>query len=256
MGTDIARFFLTFSHDTIIVPLMILGYIWIDRKFFLNAIYLILVGMLVNVALKVSFQVPLAPHLNKTGFAFPSGHMQTSVVVYGWLLVKVKNPFYKIPFILLLMGIGWALVQCGYHNYGDVCGAVLVGVLLIVGYHFLVKLNRKVFHLLLLLLSTGLMGYIAMMHELSETQHMAYWTLMGLMGGERIFNSQEIPLTMQRKIMATLLCFGLLFLLKTLFDYLPAGMYRTPLQSFFIGISLPFSVYVGEKIDKHYRRLC
>jgi undecaprenyl-diphosphatase len=39
--------------------------------------------MLFNFALKIIFQVPLPAHIGKQGFAFPSGHMQSSVVLYG-----------------------------------------------------------------------------------------------------------------------------------------------------------------------------
>lgn len=42
----IAKFFLSFSHDIVIIPLLILGYIWLNREVFFNAIYLILVSIL------------------------------------------------------------------------------------------------------------------------------------------------------------------------------------------------------------------
>ena len=116
--TDIVTsFFLSFSHDTVIIPFVIIGYIWLDRNLFFNAICLILLSIIFNSALKITFQIPLSPLLNKEGFAFPSGHMMSSAVLYGWILLHTQNLFYRTSIIIVLFGIAFSLVHCGYHNY-------------------------------------------------------------------------------------------------------------------------------------------
>ncbi len=42
MLDNVAKIFLSFSHDIVIIPLLILGYIWLEQKVFFNAICLIL----------------------------------------------------------------------------------------------------------------------------------------------------------------------------------------------------------------------
>lgn len=46
-----------------------------NKKIFYHAACLVFLAILLNVALKSTFQVPLSAALGKTGFAFPSGHM-------------------------------------------------------------------------------------------------------------------------------------------------------------------------------------
>ncbi|WP_155114726.1 phosphatase PAP2 family protein [Rickettsia rickettsii] len=39
--------------------------------------------------LKYIFEITLNPALNIKGFAFPSGHMSSGVVFYGWLFANI-----------------------------------------------------------------------------------------------------------------------------------------------------------------------
>jgi len=91
MLDNISCFFLTFSHDTIIIPLIIIGYIWIDRKVFFHGICLLLTSMLLNLALKITFQIPLAPSLGKEGFAYHNYFDIFGAVFVGILLIFTYN---------------------------------------------------------------------------------------------------------------------------------------------------------------------
>jgi len=88
----LAKGFLTFSHPIVIVPLLLIGLVGevvLGQKSpceWRLACLLVLFSMILNVFLKSLFLVPLNPALGKEGFAFPSGHMQVSVVLYGYLL--------------------------------------------------------------------------------------------------------------------------------------------------------------------------
>src|SRR6476620_614074 len=112
----IARGFLALSNDIIIIPIIVLGYIWVDRKLFYHVTCLLLFSMIVNVALKWTFQVALAPSIgNPHGYAFPSGHMQSSTVFYGWLDYKIDNKVFRIAALAVILGVGFALMHFGYH---------------------------------------------------------------------------------------------------------------------------------------------
>jgi len=115
-----AKIILSFSHETVLVPLVVLGYIWISQRIFFNAICLILINMLIRFVLKNIFQVPSNPSLGKQGYAFPSGHMQSGVVLYGYLMKNTPSLLLKILIVFLLLGVGQSLVYMGYHNYFDV----------------------------------------------------------------------------------------------------------------------------------------
>jgi membrane-associated phospholipid phosphatase len=137
------HFFLFFAHDAAIVPLLLIGVMWSERSLFRHATYLILISMIINYALKITFQIPLAPHLHKVGFAFPSGHMQSSFVFYGWLSQKMYPKKYFLLLTLLIIFIAISLIKAGYHNLYDILGAVFFGSLLLSGYHRYIEKNRR-----------------------------------------------------------------------------------------------------------------
>ncbi|WP_375332690.1 MULTISPECIES: phosphatase PAP2 family protein [unclassified Candidatus Tisiphia] len=200
MLDNVAKIFLSFSHDIVIIPLLILGYIWLEQKVFFNAICLILVSMLFNFALKITFQVPLSAHIGKQGFAFPSGHMQSSVVLYGWLMTKTQSRICKILITGLLFGIGMSLVYCDYHNYFDILGAIFFGSLLIAFYTFLASTKKQILPPVLLTFTTFLMLYIASIHKVEEHLYMAYYALIGVIFSENIFTKKITIINLRSKI--------------------------------------------------------
>lgn len=137
-------FFLSFSHTIVIVPLIVLGCVLISRRIFCHALCLLVLSILLNIVLKHTFQIPLSPTLGKEGFAFPSGHMQAATVLYGWLALNIQNVWFRLSVVIILLGIGFSLVNAGYHNYYDVFGGVFFGSLLIACYHcVLLKFSRQ-----------------------------------------------------------------------------------------------------------------
>lgn len=134
MQDALARGFLLFSDYIIIVPLLFVGFFCLNRKIFYHAVCLMLFSILLNVALKNMFQVPLSPALGKKGYAFPSGHMQLVTVFYGWLALKFHNHWLSILTMILLTGVGASLIHFGYHTIYDVVAALIVGILLLLLY--------------------------------------------------------------------------------------------------------------------------
>ena len=158
MFDQLASGFLLFSDDIIIVPLIVLGLICLDRSVFYHAACLIFFSILLNVALKNSFQVPLSPLLGKKGYAFPSGHMQLVTVLYGWLALKFNKKGLYLGTLLLLAGIGASLIHFGYHTIYDVIAGLFVGLILLLVYEMaLTKWPKKMPWCLLLIASIFLL---------------------------------------------------------------------------------------------------
>ncbi len=126
----LANFFLFFSHFECVIPIILLGLVFRPQVFFQTAC-LVLIDIVVNVALKGTFKVPLSPILNKIGYAFPSGHMQFATVFYGWLAFNFSWPWLRVIIFVLLFGIGCGLIHYDYHNFLDVTAGIIFGLLLI-----------------------------------------------------------------------------------------------------------------------------
>jgi membrane-associated phospholipid phosphatase len=123
----IAKIFLEFSNIEILLPVILLGLIS-RPKIFLTPTFLVLITLILTPLLKAIFAIPYSPELvaklGKNGFAFPSGHMQTSCVFYGWFLFNFSNKYLRAALSALILGIGFGLIYEGYHNIFDVLGGM------------------------------------------------------------------------------------------------------------------------------------
>lgn len=238
--------FLLFSHDTFIIPLVVLGYIGGNRKVFSHAIQLILMSMLLNVALKVTFKVPLDAALSKDWFAFPSGHMQLAVVLYTWLFRSFSQPMLRVLCVCICIGIAKGLLHFGYHQVYDIIGAGIVGLLWVWVYDRLLTVSGISHYLpaLLILFASFLMIYITKVYTLKGHAWMAYYALIGMNGGEYMFRRNSSGLSLKQKIFALLffvigfLVLHKLFLCKTLPCFLS--------QLYWLGVGglIPGSVFL------------
>lgn len=179
--------------------------------------------------------------------------MQSSIVLYGWLMVTTKNFIYKILMIVLLIGIALSLVYCNYHNYFDILGAIFFGCLLIFFCKFLANSKKKILLAILLTFSTLLLLYILLVHKVIE-QHlwMAYYTLIGVVFSEYLFGKEGITINLRSKIIASIVCFIMLFIKKILF----LSSYMSSLPIFFkqipwvvIGFCIPWSIFLATYIN-------
>ncbi len=257
MLNQIANFFLLFSHDTVIIPMVIIGFIWIKRNIFYHAICLILLSMLFSAALKVSFQ-KISPY----GFCFPSGHMQAAVVLYGWLAYKFENRLLRIGTLILLSGIGISLVYLDYHDYLDVLGGIFFAVIVLWVY---ISVLRKMKHDMLWMsisLATLFMLYIYLRYgQIIPHLWLAYYALIGFTLSVKIFEQKIDLRNITHKILATILCFLIILITHSIFQShfllsLPAYLYQ--MKWLLIGISIPCSSFTSNVImeivtNKHYR---
>lgn len=133
----IARFFLSFSHETMIISLTLLGYIFYDRRKWGTAIYILLFTMIFSKFLKNIWQIPLPLHLVLEGYAFPSGHMQGATVFYGWIMLQCRSIIVTLICSGIMLGVAFGLLHFGYHIPRDIFGALGFALLTIALYHYL-----------------------------------------------------------------------------------------------------------------------
>lgn len=239
MLNNIVRVLLEFSHEVVIIPVIIIGFIWFSRDIFYHGTCLVLLTMLLSFVLKSLFQ-----KTSSYGFAFPSGHMQVSAVLYGWLACNFKNYLFRGIIALLLSGIGFSLVYSGYHDHYDVLGGVFFAVITLCGYYFfLQKFRHNILYLILGAASLLMLYIYSIADQITPHLWMAYYALIGFITSYKILG-QNIRLN---KVITTVLCFLIVFVIQRVFQLsflsgLP--IYLSQLQWLLIGCSVPFSDYI------------
>lgn len=236
MLNNIVRVLLEFSHEVVIIPVIIIGFIWLSRNIFYHATCLVLLTMLLSFVLKILFE-----KTSSYGFAFPSGHMQASTVLYGWLAYNFKNYLFRGVIALLLAGIGFSLVYSGYHDYYDVLGGVFFAVITLCGYSFLLqKLRHNILYLILGSASLLMLYIYSIADQIAPHLWMAYYALIGFSMSFKMLAQNIKP----NKVIASALCFLIVFIVQEVFQLqflssLP--IYLSQLQWFLIGFSVPLS---------------
>lgn len=244
------RFLLLFSTDLLIIPIIVLGYMFLERKIFYHAICLMILSALFNVALKVTFQIPLTPLLYQEGFAFPSGHMQYAFSLYMWLAIHASKLIIKALATTLLIGIGLGLMYFGYHNIIDVLGAVFFGSLIVILYRALWGLNKeKLLLKLAMVFSTCCVIYIGFMYKIEPHVWKSYYALIGILFSEYHFGQEESMLEAKKeslkfKLLATIICFSALLVINGMFKLFALPVMIAQIQWMMVSFFIPFSPYL------------
>ncbi len=186
MTDHMADFCLIFSNLYVVIAGTILGYFLLSRVIFFQAAILGAFDIIVNVWLKGLFKVPLNPYLHKLGYAFPSGHMQFSVVFYLWLMLCLRWRMLRIAGIAILLGIAVAMQHFGYHNLDDEMGGAMVGLSLVVFWYYVLANHANIMHFLLVFISSSLMlANVFLYHVIPMHANIAYGILLSLIILER-----------------------------------------------------------------------
>lgn len=142
----LAQFFLLFGNELVLMSLIFIGLTLREEKF-LNPTMLLFLTIILNSLLKLTFAIPFSAEAvarhNEQGFAFPSGHTQATAVFYGWLLLEVSNRYLKLLLGIIIAGVGFGLIEQGYHTFYEVLGGLFFAGLTIVLYKIILHLTKK-----------------------------------------------------------------------------------------------------------------
>ena len=240
----LANFFIVFCQPYFFISVFFFGYFFINKKIFFNSAVLMLLSALINYALKVSFKVPLAPLLNKEGFAFPSGHMQVSSAFYGYFLWLLKPFFFRACIAITIVGVGFAIVFFGYHTPFEVLAAVFVSLWVVFLFCFYqYKLSNKHFILAIFVISLCALLYTSLVFSINDQMWANFYVLLGLIFSEYLFNdNKEKNFTIKQKSLAAVF-FGLLF--SVVFFLIPKTLI---INNFLNGAIIPFCFFLSQKI--------
>lgn len=235
----ISDIILTFTNQTIILPLIIIGYIWVNKKVFYKACCVFLLSMLYAADLKLIFTY-IFP---STNLLFPSGHMLASTAIYGFLCYNYKNIILRFTLILLLLAIAFALVYKGYHQPFEIIGGLVFGVILL---QFYLRLQNKEILILALGIMLLLLNYLLAPKILPHVW-LAIFAFVGI-----FFGNNYLPISSKQsnseKIFSTIIYFGLLLLVRKLFSLIHLSLIIYNMQWILVAFNLPLSVWIIKKL--------
>lgn len=119
--------------------LAIIGFLYLNRKIFANALFILLVTPAINAYLKLLWKLPLPPGVGTHTYAFPSGHLHAALVFWGFLAISYKNLPWRIFVSGFLILNAWAIYAKGYHYPIDLFGALFFAVLSLIIFYLLLK---------------------------------------------------------------------------------------------------------------------
>ncbi|EMO42264.1 phosphatase PAP2 family protein [Leptospira noguchii] len=118
------------------MALLSIVYVYIDRKLGIRLGVGLLTTAILNAFLKILFESPRPTllwngpgKLTELSYGFPSGHVQTTVVIWGLLLLHLKSKTARLISVLVIVFMPFARMYAGVHFAGDVLGGFIFGLL-------------------------------------------------------------------------------------------------------------------------------
>lgn len=118
---------LLFTNWPLIVVLALIGLLTPARSLFGVAFLLYMFTTIYNPYLKSIWMLPLPPTPGISGFGFPSGHLHTAFVFWGWLFIHVPKLLGKLLLASFVLLGAISTVHHGYHYPSDIFGAIAFG---------------------------------------------------------------------------------------------------------------------------------
>ncbi|TEU19963.1 MAG: phosphatase PAP2 family protein [Anaerolineales bacterium] len=111
--------------------------------------YITMLSHYLNSVVKLTFRLPRPsdPRLvllrTETSPSFPSGHAQSAVANWGYLVTRFRHKMFSIVAVVLILLIAFSRIYVGVHFPQDVVGGLLIGLLLLVAYNWIVGTIEK-----------------------------------------------------------------------------------------------------------------
>ena len=77
--------------------------------------------------------------MTQNGYGFPSGHVITAVMLSALIARQLNHRWIWFVGIIYVMVVGWARMYTGVHYPHDVLGGLLIGIVLALIYHRLLR---------------------------------------------------------------------------------------------------------------------
>lgn len=154
--TPIVKFITEFGNYTVMIPVIILFYLFnkdksFNRYFTINLVAIFTSNFIVKNIIRRDRPIDINLII-ENGFSFPSGHSMVSFAFYGFIIYYVYHTDLKKPlkyglmallsFIILLIGL--SRIYLGVHYASDVIGGFLLAFIYLVIYiKFIYKREKK-----------------------------------------------------------------------------------------------------------------
>ncbi|MGD9302946.1 MAG: phosphatase PAP2 family protein, partial [Desulfobacterales bacterium] len=138
---------LTFFGDKEFFLLFLPLIYWcIDRRTGARLLFLLLVSVFINSVAKVFVNQPRPFHYDSRvkqiveayGGGLPSGHTQNTTVLWGYLAIRFRIKLLWILAGILIVGVPLSRIYLGVHFPTDIIGGYVLGILLLLGFIWLV----------------------------------------------------------------------------------------------------------------------
>jgi membrane-associated phospholipid phosphatase len=126
------------GSDYFFVALIAIGFWAVDKRASAVTAFVLIVSVVSNYWLKITFRHPRPPSTNwlpgadASNYSLPSGHAQNSTTFWGWLGIKIKSWWMGVLSAGLIVLIGLSRIYIGVHWLGDVLSGWAVGLLLLI----------------------------------------------------------------------------------------------------------------------------
>ncbi len=121
------------GSEYFLVVVIAVGYWAIDKRLAKQGALLLLFSAVSNYLLKITIKHPRPPQSNwlpgvtASNYSLPSGHAESSTVIWGWIGIKRNEKWVRIGLTALILLVGISRVYLGVHWFGDVLFGWFVG---------------------------------------------------------------------------------------------------------------------------------